>query len=86
MDSTEAARRKLVAVINENPKERDALEMEYGRVWDTEELIEDFDVESFLAPFAIVIDKDSENRGTIMFQHAPRYYFKWRPWSPDEEE
>jgi hypothetical protein len=32
---------------------------------------------SFLAPCAIVVDKATGQRGTIQFQHSPRFYFRF---------
>lgn len=76
-DATEDKRRELFRRINANPLERAALEARYGKanVWDKEELQKDFAVHSFLAPFTIVVRKSDGKTGTLMFQHAPRYYF-----------
>jgi hypothetical protein len=78
-DPTEGARRELVAAINTNPNERAELEKEYGQVWDTAQLVADFEVESFLAPFCIARRRSDGVRGSMMFQHHPRYYFNWSP-------
>ena len=53
-DPTEAARRERLAEINAEPGSREALEAEYGQVWDTEQLDQDFEVIGFLAPFVVV--------------------------------
>ena len=76
-DVTEAKRRELVAKINSHPLDRAELEAKYGKanVWDTEELQRDFAVRSFLAPFTLVVRKSDGKTGTLVFQHAPRYYF-----------
>jgi hypothetical protein len=74
-DPTEADRRVMQAVINSAEAERKLLEEEYGQVWNTEELSKDFSVEGFLAPFVVVFKKSDNKKGTLMFQHSPRYYF-----------
>ena len=57
---------------------REDLKKEYGKVWDTSELRAEFDVEGFLAPFVILRRKSDEKRGTMLFQHMPRFYFDWK--------
>jgi hypothetical protein len=48
-DPTEAARRERPAEINAEPGSREALEAEYGQVWDTQQLAQDFEIIGFLA-------------------------------------
>ncbi len=79
MDATEAIRREMVAEINAKQAEREKLEAEYGQVWDTDQLREDFEVHSFLAPFISVTRKSDGAKGLLSFQHNPRYYFQWEP-------
>jgi len=74
-DETETIRRALVSAINAQPGSREALEQEHGRVWDTKELGKDFDVLGFGAPFCVVRRKVDGVKGSLMFQHHPRYYF-----------
>jgi hypothetical protein len=74
-DSTEAARRSLVAAINSQPGQRRALEEEYGQVWDTDELSNDFTVSGFMAPFVVVKRKSDGVVGSLTFQASPRFYF-----------
>lgn len=61
MSAKEAARRRLEAV--------------YGRVWDTDELIADFEVRGFAASFVRVIRRQDGADGTMVFEHNPRFYF-----------
>lgn len=77
-DSTETARRAMQAEINAVQAERDALAAKHGQVWDTGELARDYDVEGFAAPFIVVRRKSDGARGSLMFQHWPRYYFGWK--------
>jgi hypothetical protein len=53
-DPTEAARRGRLAEINAEPGSREALEAEYGQVWDIEQLSQEFEVMGFLAPLLVV--------------------------------
>jgi hypothetical protein len=78
IDDTEEFRRKLQANINNNPPERSELETKYGTVWNTNELYRDFEVKSFLAPFVLVKRKTDGKKGSLMFQHYPRYYFSFQ--------
>lgn len=78
-DPTESTRRERLAEINAEPSSREALEALYGRVWTTEELSRDFTVEGFLAPFVVVRRKGDEQRGSLEFQHRPRFYFNFVP-------
>ena len=84
-DPTEGIRRAAVTVLNQSVEsndpmdERTRLESEYGQVWDTKELTRDFEVKAFLAPFVSVKKKDTGENGTMLFQHFPRFYFKFNP-------
>lgn len=64
--------------LPDSPEERIAeMRKEYGEanVWTTEELERDFEVESFTAPFCIVIRKLDRVRGFVRFVDDPRWYF-----------
>jgi len=75
MDKTENTRRKLVKEINAIPSSREALEKEHGKVWNTEELSQEFRVIGFSAPFVVVQRKSDSVKGSVAFQHLPRFYF-----------
>ena len=55
-------------------KERDELEQLYGQVWDTMQLQEDFEVIGFMSPLVVVKSKSDGKKGTLEFQHYPRFY------------
>ena len=79
-DVTEAARRERLAEINAEPGSREALEAQYGQVWDTRQLTQDFDVIGFLAPLVVVRRKADGLKGSLEFQHGPpRLYFSFVP-------
>ena len=75
MDETEPIRRSMVAKINSQQADRASLEEQHGRIWDTQELSLDFEVVGFLAPFVVVRRKTDDVKGTLVFQHHPRYYW-----------
>ncbi|MBX7102593.1 MAG: hypothetical protein K1X57_00830 [Gemmataceae bacterium] len=77
-DSTEAARRQRLAEINTEAGERPALEAQYGQVWDTSELAQDFTVIGFMAPLVVVRRKADNVKGSLEFQHQPRFYFNFQ--------
>jgi hypothetical protein len=47
--------------------------------WNTEQLREQFEVHSFLAPFVIVTRKSDGVKGTVKFTPDPRWYFDFEP-------
>ncbi len=78
-DATESIRRALVQVINAEPGSREDLESRFGDVYDTQQLQEHFTVLGFCAPFCVVARKSDGVRGSILFQHAPRFYHSFKP-------
>jgi hypothetical protein len=81
-DETEPLRRERLAEINAQPGTREALEAQYGQVWTTAELSEDFEVLGFAAPLVVVRRKSDDKKGSLEFQHNPRLYFNFVPASP----
>tara|TARA_R100001594_G_scaffold8664_1_gene22068 strand:- start:76 stop:345 length:270 start_codon:yes stop_codon:yes gene_type:complete len=79
MDTTEGIR-KLVsgAINNDSATDREAAEAQYGQVWTTSELTKEFFVKGFMAPYVVVVRKSDNQRGTMMFQHRPRFYFNFQ--------
>jgi hypothetical protein len=78
-DPTESIRREMVAEINAEPGSRAALEAKHGQVWDTDQLRNEFEVIGFLAPLVVARRKSDGVRGSLMFQHNPRFYFGFQP-------
>jgi hypothetical protein len=78
-DETETIRREMVVTINANAGPRAELEAQHGQVWDTSQLQDDFQVLGFAAPFVIVKRKSDGVKGSLMFQHNPRFYYSFRP-------
>jgi hypothetical protein len=78
-DVTEPIRRQRLAEINAEPGSREALEAQYGQVWTTQELGQNFEVLGFMAPLVVVRRKADGQKGSLEFQHNPRFYFNWQP-------
>ncbi len=78
-DLTENLRRERLVEINAKPGSREALEAQYGQVWNTSELSETFEVLGFAAPYAVVRRKSDGQKGSLEFQHSPRFYFNFQP-------
>ncbi|MCY2927545.1 MAG: hypothetical protein NT031_19320, partial [Planctomycetota bacterium] len=78
-DATEDIRREQVQQVNAEPGSREALEAEHGQVWDTGQLAADFEVLGFLAPYVVVKRKSDGQKGSLLFQHQPRFYFSFQP-------
>lgn len=57
---------------------RKELEEKYGKVWNTEELSKEFSVKGFGAPFVVVVRLSDNVKGSMEFQHSPRFYFDFK--------
>jgi hypothetical protein len=87
-DGTALIRQELVIDVNSRPTAGDsvpkdearlALEAQHGQVWDTDELSRDYEVTGFAAPFVVARRKADGVRGTLTFQHYPRFYWGFEP-------
>jgi hypothetical protein len=78
MEPADAIRHKLVVEINSVPGSREALEAQHGQVWDTSELQRDFEVLGFAAPLVVVRRLSDNKKGSLYFQHNPRFYFGFK--------
>lgn len=78
-DPTETIRRQRLAEINLVPGSREALEADHGQVWDTDQLMEEFEAIGFMAPLVVVRRRSDGQKGSLEFQHHPRFYFNWQP-------
>lgn len=71
-------RRELITQVNTEPKTRSDLEHAGSQVWDSEELAHEFSILGFCAPFVVVERYSDGARGSLMYQHDPRFYFEFR--------
>ncbi len=78
-DPTEPLRRQRLVEINAAPGSRETLEARYGKVWTTEELALAFEVIGLMAPLVVVRRKVDGVKGSLEFQHQPRFYFNFQP-------
>lgn len=78
-DETEMARRRRLAEINLVPGSKEALEQQYGEVWDTDQMSELFRPVGFMAPYLVVVRIADNQKGSLEFQHDPRFYFNFKP-------
>ena len=78
-DETEEYRRQRQKDLNSAASDRLDLERQYGQVWDTDQLRADFEVVGFAAPFVVAKDRTTGVKGSLEFQHNPRFYFNWSP-------
>jgi hypothetical protein len=78
-DPTENARRARQAELNNEAGGRQLLEDLHGQVWSTDELrASQYEVIGFMAPYVVVRDKVTGKKGSLEFQHSPRFYFSYR--------
>jgi hypothetical protein len=57
---------------------KEQLTQQYGKVWNTKELQEDFEVIGFQAPYVVVKKKSDGVVGSLEFTHMPRFYFNFK--------
>ena len=77
-DATEPARRRRLAEINAQPGSREALEAQHGQVWDTDQLRDEFEAIGFMAPYIVVRRFSDGVKGSLKFEHNPRFYFNFQ--------
>lgn len=56
---------------------RKELEKKYGKVWNVDEFIRDFEYRGSSGTAIIARHKDSNKMGTLKCQALPNYYFGW---------
>jgi len=82
-DTTEFVRRQRLVEINTTVASDDALterkrlEARYGQTWDAAQLAENFEVLGFMAPYVVVRRRADGRKGSLEFQHLPRFYFNF---------
>lgn len=68
-----------LAEITARPRSREALQAEYGQVWDTRELARGFILTSIVGLTVIVRRKVDDVVGSLDYQNEPRLYYNFRP-------
>ena len=74
----ERARRERLAEVNLAAAGREELEKRHRRVWDSQQLREEFEIVGFSAPWVVVKRKSDGVKGSLEFQHSPRFYFDFQ--------
>jgi hypothetical protein len=64
---------------NQTGHDRQTLEAVYGKVWDEEELAQEFKVTAIIASKVVVVRKADGQVGSMEFQNQPRFYFNFKP-------
>ena len=81
-DPTEDIRKQMLAEINAAPGSREYLEAQARASLEHSELSDDFEVIGFTAPLVVVRRKSDGQKGSLMFQASPRFYFSFEPHRP----
>ena len=76
-EALDEVRRVRMQEINTDTGDRARLEAQYGRIWDTGELRTEFEVLGFMAPYVVVRRRSDNQKGSLEFQHHPRFYFSF---------
>jgi hypothetical protein len=66
----------LLSSVRYAPSLPDAQSAPGAWQWNVEKT-EDFGVEGFMSPYVVVTRRSTGHRGSLEFQHQPRFY--WRP-------
>lgn len=77
-DETEQARRARQAEIELEAASIEELSQRYGTIWNTEAMRQEFEVLGFMAPFVVVKNRLTGKKGSLEFQHRPRFYFNFQ--------
>jgi hypothetical protein len=58
---------------------RKALESLHGKVWDTNELLQEFTITYFCAGACVAERKSDGVAGSLFFLRSPRFYYSFQP-------
>lgn len=84
-DPTLEKRQQRSAEINAEPKTRIELGLIWGEVLDHLELRAKYNQFFFANPVLLCRRKSDGARGTWLYQYSPRFYFRWLPFTPEED-
>ena len=77
MDEHFAALHQWLIKFHSQPRSREELESVYTKVWDEQQLRQDYDVLGFVDETVEVRRKADGAHGSLSFQDRPRFYFGW---------
>ena len=78
-DPTVELRKQRAREINSRPRNRLALHRDFGDVWTHQEMAQEFDIVLWICPLVIVIRRSDGIKGSLLYQHQPRFYFRFYP-------
>jgi hypothetical protein len=64
---------------NQEYEYRQQMEAKHGQVWNTQELTDDFKVIAFSSPIVMVVRRADNVKGSLWFDHRPRFYYGFDP-------
>ena len=85
-DPTFQMRQRWNEQINDRVRSRQELEEIWGQVIDHLEMRRRFNQFFFANPVLVCRRKSDGQRGTMLFQWQPRFYFRWKPFEEQEED
>lgn len=82
-DETEAPRKARLIELNQDLTEDEKarlieLQERYGQVWTLAQLREEYEIIGFMAPFVVVKNRKTGEKGSMEFVHMPRFYFNYQ--------
>jgi hypothetical protein len=63
---------------NQAGQDRQTLEAAHGKVWDEEELAQEFKVTAIIGNTVVVVRKSDSQVGSMNYQNDPRFYFDFQ--------
>lgn len=75
----DGVRRQRLDELGLVPGSREALEDEHGQVWDTQELLRDFEVLERLGPYIAVRRRADGQKGNVEADDNFQFLFRFRP-------
>jgi hypothetical protein len=77
IDKTEATRRDMIETDEPQKDLAEAIGLS-EQTWTTEEMVRDFEVLGFMAPFVVVRRRSDGVKGSLEFTASPRVYLSWK--------
>lgn len=60
------------------PDIHQAIQDSGGECWTTDEVMDEFEIHGFMAPLCTATRRETGEKGSLLFVHHPRMYFRWR--------
>ncbi|MBN2506228.1 MAG: hypothetical protein JXQ71_05990 [Verrucomicrobia bacterium] len=69
--------RRIIAGLVPRGLPRERIEPLFGQTWDTSQMAAEFEPLAFAAPYVVGRRRSDGKLGSMLFQHHPRYYFRF---------